>query len=72
MLKLNTNDYSKGNLGLSGRGGMLRDPNGDFILGFSTSFGVVTSIQAEAMALLFGLCLCKSRDFVYIEIESNS
>ena len=39
--KLNTNGASKGNLGLVGCGGVVRDENGRWIAGFSRRIGVL-------------------------------
>ncbi|XP_071905969.1 uncharacterized protein [Coffea arabica] len=60
-LTLNTDGCSKGNPGLSGGGGVLRNSNGDFLVGFSTFLGKQTSLRAEVVTLLVGLRLCKAR-----------
>ncbi|XP_027170927.1 uncharacterized protein LOC113770609 [Coffea eugenioides] len=55
---LNTDGCSKCNLGASGGGGVLRDSEGRFLIGFSVCLGVSTSLRAEVLALLAGLRLC--------------
>ena len=41
--KLNTDGASKGNPGLAGCGGVVRDKNGRWIAGFSRRIGVTSS-----------------------------
>ena len=72
VFKLNTDGCSRGNPGRAGGGGgILRDDGGNFLLAFSSFFGNVTSIQAEALALLFGVKSCLSRDYVNLHIEMD-
>ena len=54
MLTLNTDGCSKGNSGLSGSGGILRDSSGTPLLAFSAYFGDTSSLRVEALALLTG------------------
>ena len=42
------------------------------VLAFSCSFGVASSMQAEARALLFGVKLCLQRGFGPLEVELDS
>ena len=42
--KLNTDGSSIGNPGRAGGGGVLRDSNGNWVRGFSSSFGITSSI----------------------------
>ena len=72
VLKLNTDGYSKGNPGVSGEGGVLRDERGKLLLDFSCHFGLATSMQPEARALLFGVELCLQRGFGQFEVELDS
>ena len=58
MFKLNIDGFSKGNPRLSGGGGILRDCSGKFNFAFAGCFGVGTSLQAKAKALVLGLSLC--------------
>ncbi|XP_071929043.1 uncharacterized protein [Coffea arabica] len=57
---LNTDGCSKGNPGVSGGGGVLRDSNGIPLIGFSAYLGETTSLCAEVRALLIGLQTCGS------------
>ncbi|XP_027122034.2 uncharacterized protein [Coffea arabica] len=72
VVKLNVNGCSRGNPGRSGGGGLFRDSEGRFLLGFSCSFGEATSLQAELKALLFGVRLGVSRGLVRLHLESDS
>ncbi|XP_027081100.2 uncharacterized protein [Coffea arabica] len=69
---LNTDGCSKGNPGLGGGGGVLRDSTGLPLFGFSAYFGQTTSLHAEVRALLIGLQTCKQRGFGNICIQSDS
>nr|XP_027082134.1 uncharacterized protein LOC113704429 [Coffea arabica] len=71
-LKLNTDGCSKGNPGESGGGGVLREASGRLILAFLCNFGLASSMQAEARALLFGVRLCLQRGFDSFEVELDS
>ncbi|XP_071905976.1 uncharacterized protein [Coffea arabica] len=70
--KLNTDGCSKGNPGISGSGGILRDGGGRFCLAFSCHFGKATSLQAEARALLVGVEMCIQGGFDLFEVELDS
>lgn len=54
-LKLNTNGCSKGNPGLAGGGGVLRDRKGDMSMTFSSFVYMFTNNMAEAKVILMGL-----------------
>ncbi|KAG4401290.1 hypothetical protein AAZX31_07G220500 [Glycine max] len=51
VLKLNTDGSSLVNPGQSGFGGVIRDSQRDWIIGYTGSCGVTTSLQAELFAL---------------------
>ncbi|XP_071918898.1 uncharacterized protein [Coffea arabica] len=73
MFKLNIDGCSKGNPGLSGGGGILRDGSGKFIFAFASCFDVTTSLQGEAKALALGLSFCAQRNFLQqLVVESDS
>ncbi|XP_027174512.1 uncharacterized protein LOC113774142 [Coffea eugenioides] len=57
-LTLNTDGCSKGNPGVSGGGGILRDSLGLPLFVFSTYFGETSSLRAEVLALATRLRLC--------------
>ena len=73
VFKLNIDGCSKGNPGLSGGRGILRDGLEKFIFAFAGCFDVGTNLQAEAKALVLGLRLCAQRNFLQqLVVESDS
>ena len=70
--KLNTDGSSRGNSGEAAGGGILRDTYGSTIFVFHDFFGIKTSLQAEALALLFGLSICNALNIQDIEVECDS
>nr|XP_027109308.1 uncharacterized protein LOC113729183 [Coffea arabica] len=62
-LILNTNGCSKGNPGVGGGGGVLRDSTGLPLIAFLAYFGETTCLRAGARALLIGLQTCVHRGF---------
>src|SRR3954466_2847479 len=72
VIKLNIDGASKGNPGEAGIGGLFRNYNGDFIMGFASYLGTSTSIIAEAKAIYFGLHLAKENNLTNLWIESDS
>lgn len=70
--KLSVDGCSMGNLGLSGVGGVIRDHDGNFRLGFSVPIGSCTNTYAEVMGFLFGLQNARHMGFNAIEIEMDS
>ncbi|OIT35832.1 hypothetical protein A4A49_63976, partial [Nicotiana attenuata] len=71
-LKLNINGCSKGNPGLAGGGGCLRNEYGDLIMAYSTFFGSCTNNMAKARAILVCLIWCIDNGYKEVEIESDS
>ena len=55
VVKLNIDGSLKGNPGVSGGGGIIRNSAGNMIFVSSRYLGKCTSLQAEAKALLIGL-----------------
>ena len=51
--KFNIDGYFKVYPGLSGRVGVLIDSNGQLVFAFACHFGIASSLQAEAKALVF-------------------
>ena len=72
VVKLNADGCSRGNSGRSGGGGLFRDFDGRFLLGFSCFFGEAMSLQAELKALLFDVRLGVSRGLVRLHLEYDS
>ena len=57
--KLNINGLALGSPGAASGGGLIRDHNGDWIVGFSRAFDSTNSIIAELWALRDGLTLAQ-------------
>lgn len=72
LFKLNTDRCSRGKPGSASGGGVLRDSNGNLVLGFPVYFGHLTSVQAEARALLFAIKLCLQYGFLNLHLELDS
>ncbi|XP_027172427.1 uncharacterized protein LOC113772083 [Coffea eugenioides] len=72
VVKLNSDGCSRGNPGKSGGGGIIRNYEGRFLLGFSCFFGELTSLQAELEPLLHGIRLAVDRGYSALHIESDS
>lgn len=58
--------------GLAGGGCVLRDPNGEIIFAASKFFGMATNVQAEILALEYGLTLCREKGFCDIRVDTDS
>ncbi|XP_071918841.1 uncharacterized protein [Coffea arabica] len=71
-LVLNTDGCSKGNPGVGGGGGVLRDSTGMPLVAFSAFFGETTCLRAETLALLIGLQTCVHRGFINLWVQSDS
>ncbi|PNX73497.1 ribonuclease H [Trifolium pratense] len=71
-IKVNVDGSSFNNPGRSGFGGVLRDSNGNWLLGFSGFIGISTSLCAELHAILNGLKIAQAEGFRNIIIESDS
>ena len=59
-VKLNTDGSSLGNPGQAGGGGLIRDEDGNWIVGIARKIGSTTSFLVELWALRDGLNLCLS------------
>ncbi|KAL0289915.1 UNVERIFIED_CONTAM: putative ribonuclease H protein [Sesamum radiatum] len=70
--KLNMDGASKGNPGISGAGGILRDQSGKVIFAFQEPLGNATNTQAELSAIHRGLQICFSRGLHKIWIETDA
>ncbi|KAL0444842.1 UNVERIFIED_CONTAM: putative ribonuclease H protein [Sesamum latifolium] len=69
------NEYdgaSKGNPGISGAGGILRDQLGRVIFAFQEPLGNITNTQAELQAIHRGLQICIDRGFRNVWIETDA
>ncbi|XP_027118651.1 uncharacterized protein [Coffea arabica] len=72
QLTFNTDGYFKGNPGMSGGGGVIRDSDGQLVFAFSAFLGEQTSLRVEVLALLIGLRLCDGRGVATPFVQSNS
>lgn len=64
-MKLNTDGSSLGNPRIARSGGVVRDEQGNWIVGFSRRIGKTTSYLAE-------LSLCLERNFLAVEVELDA
>ncbi|KAF7834434.1 reverse transcriptase [Senna tora] len=73
FIKLNTDGSSIGNPGPVGVGGLFRDSDGRWLLGFSGSIGYQTNMFAELNAIKHGLALASREpsDFIHNPKSSN-
>ena len=62
-IKFNVNGCSKGNPGLAGAGGVIRDHIGSWIGGFARNIGLYSSVTAELWAIYSGLQLVWDKGF---------
>ncbi|XP_057852324.1 uncharacterized protein LOC131062636 [Cryptomeria japonica] len=70
--KLNFDGAYRGNLGVSGYGAIIRNVEGDLILGTYSSLGWATNNEAEIHALIAGLSLCvKHGAMVQVVMDSS-
>ncbi|OMP05267.1 reverse transcriptase [Corchorus capsularis] len=72
FLKMNTDGASHGNPGLAGAGGIIRDSQGLFVLGFQKRIGFATSTAVELWAIREELSLAKERNLNNIMLETDS
>jgi len=61
-MKLNTDGAAFGNPIQVGGGGVLRDSNGDWVVGFIRKLGSMSSVLVELWALKDGLLLARQLD----------
>ncbi|KAF3956414.1 hypothetical protein CMV_018453 [Castanea mollissima] len=71
-IKLNTDGSLSGDLGLAGGGGVFRNEEGEWILGYSRHIGITSGFMAELWAIQDGLLLCVERNFQAVEIEMDA
>ncbi|KAL0016957.1 hypothetical protein SO802_004026 [Lithocarpus litseifolius] len=71
-IKRGTDGSSLGNPGLAGGGGLIRDENGDWVVGFARKIGIANSFMAELWALRDGLLLCLQTHVRAVIVEMDS
>ena len=69
---MNTDGSSLGNPGLAGDGGLIRDEEGAWVVGFARNIGISSSFIAELWALRDGLMICVNRNFNAVEVEVDA
>ena len=71
-LKLNTEGSAVGNLGIVGGGGLIRNENGDWIIGFARLLGITSGVMVELWALKDGLTLASQLRIADICVELDA
>ena len=71
-LKLNTDGFVMGVSGLAGSGGLVRDSNGQWIIGFAKPISAASRIAVELFALREGLALCVELKVHAIAVELDA
>ena len=71
-LKLNTDGFAVGNVGIAGGGGLIRNENGDWIIGFARSLGITSGVMVELWALKDGLTLASQLRIADICVELDA
>ncbi|GAA0172943.1 hypothetical protein LIER_41426 [Lithospermum erythrorhizon] len=72
VYKLNTDGASKGNPGMAGCGGLIRDHLGNWVIGFARKIHWASSTCAELWALRDGLEMALHGNYSPIHIEMDS
>lgn len=71
-IKLNSDGASKSSSSVAACGGVFRDSNGNWILGFAKRLGHASPFLAELWGILLGLQLAADLGFDKLEIELDS
>ena len=71
--KVNSNGSSLGNLGLAGKGGLIRNDRGEWIRGYVRAIGSTTSATVELWALRDGIrpCIALNLQAVVFELDAK-
>lgn len=69
---MNFDEASKGNLGHTGVGGLMRDQGGKWLGGFMENIGTYTSFIIKLWAIRYGLQLAWNASQKRVIMESNS
>ncbi|OIT30140.1 putative ribonuclease h protein, partial [Nicotiana attenuata] len=70
--KLNTDGVIKGKVGIGGIGGIFRNHNGDWILGYMENIPHTSILEAEFRALIKGLQLAEQNNLLPLHIDTDS
>ncbi|OMO90964.1 reverse transcriptase [Corchorus capsularis] len=73
FVKLNTDGAAKGNPGAAGAGGVIRNTEGGWVVGFAAHLGTCSNVAAELHALRLGLTLAWREGFraVICEVDAK-
>ena len=71
-VKLNTVGSSLGNPGIAGCGGLVRDEDGKWVIGFARKIWKSSSFIAEIWALRDGLNVCLRKNLLLVEVELDA
>ncbi|XP_043694481.1 uncharacterized protein LOC122645214 [Telopea speciosissima] len=71
-VKLNVDGACRGNPGLGGGGGVVRNTRGEVLAAFSNFYGYYTNSIAELRALRDGIALCQALGFSDVVVNSDS
>ena len=71
-VKLNSDGAAKANPGRAGGGGVIRDSNGNWLVGYAANLGICTSMVAEICALRTGLEIAWNKGYRQIQVEMDS
>lgn len=69
ILKFNVDGSSRGNPGISGAGGVVRNHNGEFVGVFSEALGNRWTYEAEVIAILKALQFSKQHSLNHLVID---
>jgi len=72
IIKVNVDGSSLSNPGRSSFGGLIRNNNGDWLLGFSGFCGITSCLAAELYAIFHGLRIAYDAGHMNIILESDS
>lgn len=72
VIRLNVDGAVLANPGRGGVGGVFRDSNGSWVLGFMKACAHTTPLQAELLAILHGLRLANERNYTPLEVHTDS
>lgn len=72
IIKLNTDAFICPSNHFAFGGGIIRDSNGTWLLGFTMQFGKSTILMAELKAIFHGIRLVKQRCFRRVVVENDN
>lgn len=70
--KLNSDGLKVGDSGGTGYGGLIRDENGRWVVGFVRNLGIASAYVAKSWGVLEGVTLARQRGIDFLEINVDS